>query len=441
MTRPSTHEDYNAPSRSLLYKLEIYFDGISSSPLVVTRSNYLMNCSGLDEAGAEDSNPLGAISANEIDFTLFNKDAMFNPANTTSPYYGKMKLNVPVKVFMKPDKSDVDWDPLGLFYVTNWAAPSAGTTADVTAADILQQVFLKPKPNIPVEHNKTFKEMFEQVFTALGFTAIVSDLLTEELNYTYADDKPRALLQELLRAAVAYCTTDASGNIVVKPFRGSGVAVATLTDSDQINSLEIKQSILKTYDGVALTYHLHQLSDQESLIDIKGLAIEPGDTVLDAVSFSKSPVKSIVGIRTTSTGNMIAIKGFEYSTNDIVITTTNNGALVDCDIMVNGIAVETTPVLLSDECSNPLKIENKYIQTATYATAYKEILKKFVDNPIPTLTLKVRGNPRINVGDKVIIDSAKYKLVYTGIVQRHTYEYSGGLTSELTLLNALILEG
>ena len=138
---------------------------------------------------------------------------------------------------------------------------------------------------------------------------------------------------------------------------------------------------------------------------------------------------------------MIAIKGFEYSTNDIVITTTNNGALVDCDIMVKGIAVETIPVLLSDECSNPLKIENKYIQTAAYATAYKEILKKFVDNPIPTLTLKVRGNPRINVGDKVIIDSAKYKLVYTGIVQRHTYEYSGGLTSELTLLNALILEG
>jgi len=441
MARRSTNDDYNATSRNLLLKVEIYFDGLSNPPLVVTRSNYLMTCSGLEESGAEDANPLGAISANEVDITLFSQNGMFNPANTTSPYYGKMILDLPLKVFIKPNDDTVDWDPLGVFYVTNWSAPSAGTTADITAADELQKLFRLPQPNIPVTRNQSFINFFEQIFTALGFTAEVSDLLIEELNFTYANDKPRVLLQELVRAAVAYCTTDKNGKIVVKPFLGNGAIVATITDSDQINDIKLTQSVLKTYDGVQLIYHTHQLSEQQTVVDLKGVPVGAGTKVLDTVSFSKTPLLTVTGIKTTAKPNMLKINQYEATTKDIVLTVQNDGAQMDCDINVRGIVVETVATVLAEMCNNPLKLESLFIQNAAYATKYQELMKKFVNNPLPTIELTVRGNPLLSIGDKVYVDSKKYKLKYTGIVQRHTYEYSGGLTSKLTLLNALILEG
>ena len=64
MARSSTNEDYNATSRSLQFKVEIYFDGLSNTPVVISKSDYLISCSGLEETGSEDANPLGALSAN-----------------------------------------------------------------------------------------------------------------------------------------------------------------------------------------------------------------------------------------------------------------------------------------------------------------------------------------------------------------------------------------
>jgi len=441
MARRATNEDYNATSRTILLKVEIYFDGVSNPPLVVTRSNYLMSCSGLEETGAEDENPLGAMSANEIDLTLLSQDGLFNPANTSSIYYGKMILDLPIKVFIKPDDDEIEWDPYGVYYVTNWSAPSAGTTADVTAADQLQQVFRLPQPDLPVTRNQSFLNFFGHIFAVLGFTADISVLLSEELNFTYANNKPQALLQELVRAAMAYCTTDRNGQIVIRPFVGSGVVVATLTDGDQIHDMKLTQSILKTYDGVQLTYHIHQLTEQQNVLSLKGVSIKAGMSTMDAAEFTKYPLVTITGIRTEAKPNMLKINSYQATTKDVILRVQNDGDLMDCDIDITGIAVETVATKITEVGNNPLKLESVFIQNAEYAVKYQGLMKKFVDNPLPTIELSIRGNPLLAIGDKVYVDSNKYKLKFTGIVQRHTYEYSGGLTSKLTLLNALILEG
>ena len=85
--RDATDEDFNAHSRCILLKLDIFFDGLQNEPLTVTRSDYLIDAELLEEAGAEDNNPLGAISANELAFSLYNDSGIFSPTNTESPYY------------------------------------------------------------------------------------------------------------------------------------------------------------------------------------------------------------------------------------------------------------------------------------------------------------------------------------------------------------------
>ena len=60
--------DYNSFNRHIIAKIEIYFDGDSMSPLTITRNDYLIDCTHLEELGADDGSPLGTMSANSIDF-------------------------------------------------------------------------------------------------------------------------------------------------------------------------------------------------------------------------------------------------------------------------------------------------------------------------------------------------------------------------------------
>ena len=70
MARPLVNADFDARERFILAKLEVYFDGLAHTPLTVNRDDYLVDFTLLEETGAESENPVGAISANELTFTL-----------------------------------------------------------------------------------------------------------------------------------------------------------------------------------------------------------------------------------------------------------------------------------------------------------------------------------------------------------------------------------
>ena len=108
--------------------------------------------------------------------------------------------------------------------------------------------------------------------------------------------------------------------------------------------------------------------------------------------------------------------------------------------MVYGVAVDFVQAILADSTTNVLKVKNRYIQNTEYAYKYKNILEAFVNSDMPTLTLQVRGNPLLNVGDKIRVQSARYNLDFTGVLQRINYKYVGSLSCEITLLNSSILE-
>ena len=195
--RDATDEDFNAHSRCILLKLDIFFDGLQNEPLTVTRSDYLIDAELLEEAGAEDSNPLGAISANELSFSLYNDSGIFSPTNTNSPYYGKIKTNVPIIPYMKPELdevTDVNWIKMGKYYVSDWNATVTGAAASITAEDKLQQVFLEPAPVIPVGLNKTQAAFFQEVFEALGYAAKISQSLNATILYNFTDGQPKTHL-------------------------------------------------------------------------------------------------------------------------------------------------------------------------------------------------------------------------------------------------------
>ena len=53
----------------------------------------------------------------------------------------------------------------------------------------------------------------------------------------------------------------------------------------------------------------------------------------------------------------------------------------------------------------------------------------------------MRGNPKLELGDVIQVDSDKYNLHYKGLLIRQTFDYDGSLKSTITLLNTSILGG
>lgn len=442
--RDATDEDFNAHSRCILLKLDIFFDGLQNDPLTVTREDYLIDADILDEAGAEDNNPLGAISANELSFSLYNEDGIFSPTNANGPYYGKIKVNVPIIPYMKPDMDDgteVNWIKMGVYYVSDWNATVTGAAASITAGDKIQQVLMEPSPVIPVGLNKTQADFFQEVFDALGYAANISKNLNATLLYTFTEGEQKKFLQEMLQGAIAYCTCDKNGDIVIEPLDGTRPLRATLTDADQIISVDAEQSIVKTYGGVELTYVLPQLTEAIQLLEIKEANVPAGIFTHNKVALSKGPAKVITNVYAITENKEVAIVDYVNSPWDITLITKNESTTqATSDLAVYGIAVDFVETILTDNVSNVLKVKNRYIQSTKYASKYKEILEAFVNSDMPTLTLQVRGNPLLNVGDKVCVQSEKYNLDFTGVLQRINYKYVGSLSCEITLLNSAILE-
>lgn len=442
--RDATDEDFNAHSRCILLKLDIFFDGLQNDPLTVTREDYLIDADILDEAGAEDNNPLGAISANELSFSLYNEDGIFSPTNANGPYYGKIKVNVPIIPYMKPDMNDgteVNWIKMGVYYVSDWNATVTGAAASITAGDKIQQVLMEPSPVIPVGLNKTQADFFQEVFDALGYAASISKDLNAILLYTFTEGEQKKFLQEMLQGAIAYCTCDKNGDIVVEPLDSTRPLRATITDADQIISVDAEQSIVKTYGGVELTYVLPQLTEAIQLLEIKEANVPAGIFTHNKVALSKGPAKVITNVYAITENKEVAIIDYVNSPWDITLITKNESTTqATSDLAVYGIAVDFVETILTDNVSNVLKVKNRYIQSTEYASKYKEILEAFVNSDMPTLTLQVRGNPLLNVGDKICVQSEKYNLDFTGVLQRINYKYAGSLSCEITLLNSAILE-
>jgi len=435
--RALTDLDFNADSRELDMRLDIYFD---STPLEVTTGDYLIDITWLEEGSADSSNPFGAVSSDELSFRLYNDNGIFSPTNITSPYFGKIRKGVKVIPYIRA--KDTDWQQLGVYYVSEWEAAVTGTYADITANDVWYQIFSSTSPNYPVQLDVSFKEALTDIYSLMGFTVQVSDELLERLPVSFITGKPVEFTQEMLTGALAFNTCTKEGTPIIEPFITHRPIRATLTDSDQIKAINAKQSTTKTFDGVELAYNIPNYTEVQKIIDITDYMVPVGRSKLLNVNTSMSPIWKYVLISNRSTLEKVSITDYTASAHLVSFELLNEApAPVAMSLTMYGIPVVLTEVVLADDADALLKISNKYIQNNNYATRYKNILEEVVSNPIPFLELSIRGNPLLNIGDRIKIVSSKYDITFDGVIQRMHYTYTGGLTCEMVLMNSAILEG
>lgn len=435
---PSASSYYDKSTRHILGKLEIFFDGYENEPITIDMSNYLIDYQIVEEASAEDKNPLGAISANELTFTLTNFKGIFSPSNVNGPYYGKIKTGVMVKPYIKPGNA-INWTPLGVYFVSDWNSKMGSATAFVTCCDVIQDLLLSPMPDLDVKLNVTFASYIKYVLRMYGFAnAEVDEKLNMLLPYGFiAYDKTPDLLQAIVEASMSVLVATRLGSLAVKKLRRS-TPVATFTDSNQLISVDIEQSIIKTYNGVKLTYVIPQLSEDREVLVVDNLGIPKGTTTHNLIKYSK-PVFNISAVAISGDVPSVIEKYTSTNFGITLVTRLDAEESTSAKLSVTGKNIDLVEQELNDGLTNMLEVYNPYIQISNYAANYKESLTNFVNADIPVLELTVRGNPDITIGETVEVHSAKYKIDFVGIVKRTVLKYSGNLTCNMTLLNAEVI--
>lgn len=426
----STDAMYNAESRFLHQKFVIHFS--PTEVLEVTRSDYLLTSSILEESYKSTDSPFGEVTSNELNISLYDEGGMFNPANTQGKYYGLIRKGVKIEAFIRPDE-DEEWDPLGVFYVTDWSTSTSGLSADVTANDALHNVINGSVPKLPVFRNIRLVAFLDAYFAYFGYRVGVDPDLDIVLPYVYTSEHSnnKAFLTELMLGIVADCFCDHSGEIrVVSKINRSSLR-ATLTDNDQIVTVAIKHTIVNSYDSAVVTYNVGQESTEESILSVKEAPVVVGTQSTGKLEFSKRPVLAVKSIKVTGAQTVRPTR-FNANSKEFECTLQSSSDTV-VNMEVIGTVLELVPNILGEALEAPLELTSKFLQTKSAAETVKEYADDYVASNMPSLELTVRGNPKLQLGDKVEVNSAYYRVNYIGVIISALYEYQGSLSCKLKL--------
>jgi hypothetical protein len=425
----STDEMYNSNSRYLHKMCRIYF---STEPLEILASNYLISSSILEEPYKVTNSPFGEILSNELELTLYNDNGIFNPKNVDSPYYGRIKRGIKIEVFMRPDEVD-EWDPLGVFYVTDWTTSTDGMTAEVVAHDKLYSILNAHIPSLPIVKDVPFASFIKDYFALFNAEVIVDSTIQLILPYGfttgYADNK--SLLADLMMAAIADCYCIHDGTIIIRSKIASRDLRAVLTDDDQIISVSIKQSLSTDYDSVSVTINALQESQEQSVLLIEDFKVQPGTTSTGFVKFSTPGVLGIKSIRAESDYPVKPVN-FTATADDIICSIqSSSDTTVNLDFI--GTTLETISSIISTEGKAAVELNSKFVQDVDNGKQLLTFVDQYIKESLPVLDLSIRGNPKLQIGDKIQISSSKYKTDYVGILKKVDYQYSGGLHCDISL--------
>lgn len=434
----TTDAAYNAKSRMVECKLDIYFNGINGTPLSVTKDNYLVTWDVLEEVSADSCAPFATVSANELSFELVNKNDIFNPSNAQGAYYGKIKVGVQVKLYVRPVAATAyDWDQLGTFYLTDWQVGFAGQTVSATATDKVSKIINATRVKLPVYKNIAYNTFIQHFFTKLGMPITLDSALIGTLRYGYHVLQNADFLNNIAGGLQVFIYCDHTGDLITRYMHKTVALAHTITDADQIVEPTTKQSIMLQYDGASVRAQIPQLSNITTLYsesDIENTML----TQYRDRTFSNTPVVNVAYI--TSSGDSTPyIDGLTYNATEIInfsLRDAFSGRIEFC-----GQYLQTADVYAEDVgCDNALKFSSIYIQSQAYLSTFKAFMDAYVQSVLPVLEVSVKGNPRFQLGEKIRVQSARFGLDFTGILIRQNLRYDGGLSGTITLLNASILE-
>ncbi len=395
---------------------------------------------------ADGSLPVGNISANEIDIRLNNSSRKFDAGNTASPLYQTLKANRRIRVWLGADTAEgKEYVPLGTFWSGDWSAPEDDVYAHTTGRDRLELLRKSTYSTSQVQINKTLYDLAEAVFQDAGLQSdehwIDPELQQYTVPYSYFENQShREALRKLAEACSGqvYCDRDGVVRIEGPSYLvGQALNALTVTPDDYFRKDNpVKWSEIANYVEVE-TQPLRPDVMQEVYRSNDPVSIGAGQSRTITAYYNEPPcIEATASLEGAPAGCVIESATYYAWGADVKVSSTTAGAFT---LVVNAKTLKVLnkekAVARDDESitdNGLLKYTfppNPLVQTREVAQTIASTLLSTFKNPRRDIDIDWRGNPALELGDRIsVIDRNEQNDYY---VTRQEIKYAGALRAKL----------
>lgn len=350
-------------------------------------------------------NPLGIISSNTLQLSIFDDSGVLARTNTSSPYYGYMRNGVKIEVFEKyKDSLDTERTvSFGVYYTDSWQNSNNGgdlSTVNISAVDKLTYVGKLPIPELDDYGGVTVVDLYYNLLKKCGAGLTDNDIYADpslELSMSFTimkGDRMMSVLNSIAQALIARITISRDGKIMLLPAFPKAEPEETL-DAEVFSSINFSQNQDNNYNKVQLKYNLVSDRASEELARYEGLVLKPGENTINDLSLTSDAVGlDGVYIEYTSTPEkylgMIEYIAYQGYQSGVTVRIKNNTSEnISCNIAVWGTSTALSDATVERELpyiggvttsnvADTLMLESYIIQTEEDANKYLDDVVNYI---------------------------------------------------------------
>jgi hypothetical protein len=400
--------------------------------------------------------PIGNVSSNEIDIKFDNTDKHFDPRNTTSPLYGQLKKNRKVKPYLGVDldgSGTITWYQLGLFYTTEWKAPTNDIYASLTARDRLELLKQREFTTSTVYANYNLYQLAEIILQDFGLTAkdysIDTALQSTIVPYMWFDRVThRAALVQIAEAGLCRLYCDRSGVLRVEVARTANASLFTFSDDETLFSTDYPLAAGQIANYVECLANPRIIAASAGTIyqSTDVVTVPANGTITQTYKFNFVPCVQVT-IPTITAGGNVTIQSWTAYAWGVVVTFANSAAAAQTvtaitvsgkklDINGGSVAVAQDAQSIHDNGKLTHKIENDFIQTLSRAQSISDTILAAYKDARHDIEMETRGHVSLQLGDRITAPgfdagtSADYYII------RQNIKWDGALDAQVKGLKA-----
>ncbi|WP_201319134.1 hypothetical protein [Paenibacillus sp. EPM92] len=410
----------------------------------------------LEEQVFDDSTlPIGNVSSNEIDIRLDNTDKHFDPRNSSSPLYGQLKKNRKVKPFLGVDQNgdgNITYYPLGVFYTTEWRAPTNEIYAELTARDRLELMRQKDFTKSQVYINQNLYDMAEIVFQDFGLSSreywIDPALKSIIVPYMWFDRvSHREALSQIAEAGLARLYCARNGIVRLETQRTTGAAIFDFRDDETIFNADYPLAGGQTTNYVEVESLPRAPGPVETILQSSDvLSIPAGGTLKQVYKFNFIPCVNVSSPLVSSDAGVSVVShevyawGMEITYSNANASSANVTAVTVSGqkLDVAGASVATSQDAASIEENGKLvqNISNDFIQTIDRAQQISASILAAYKDPRHDIDMDTRGHVSLQLGDKITAPGFDQGTTAEYYIVRQNVNWDGALSAKIKGLKA-----
>jgi hypothetical protein len=344
----------------------------------------------------------------------------------------------------KLKKSTVVWIPLGTFWSLDWDSPDDSLEATVTARDRMELLRKGTYQTSQVQQNKSLYELAELVLQDAGLASdeYAIDEALDDIVIPYSWFNPvshREALRRIAEAGLAAAFQNRDGKIQIESFLiEDDEPVLEITEDDYFPPLRAPSRQDQVANEIIVdTQPLRPATTSEEVYRSNEPITIPASTtktvtafynsppVIDAAASLDNPPAGVSITEATYYGWGAEIKVQNTNVNDHQATLVVSGKPLKIQNKERAVARDETSitengVLRYEFPANPL------VQKLDQAQAIADALLASVKDPRRDLEIDWRGNPALELGDRVTVKGQDYDVI------RQEIYWAGALSARLT---------